>query len=251
MSDDLHVSRGGSGDRLLVFLHGIGANAEVWRPMLETIDRHWQDRWIAPDLRGHGRSTKAGPFDLRRHAEDISRLIVAEAAEDIILVGHSFGAVVAAMIACGDFGVRPKEVVGFSVKIDWSGDDLARMRALAERPRQVFATQGEAAERALAFAGLKGMANSASPVALAGVEPCDCGFRLALQPDVFAAVTSDIADVLRACLAPLRLGSGTKDAMAPVTPMRTLDPQAIALPDAGHNAHWEQPEAVWRFVLGN
>ena len=249
MTDDLHVLRGGRGERLLVFLHGIGANAEVWRPMLATIDKHWRGRWIAPDLRGHGRSVKAGPFDLHRHAEDIAELIAAEAANKTVLVGHSFGAAVAAAIGSRDFGATPARVVGFSVKIDWSDNDLARMRGLADRPRQVFATQTEAAERALAFAGLKGMAEASSAVALAGIEPCEGGFCLALEPGIFAAVEPGIADVLRGCRAPLRLSSGANDTVAPVGPMYAIDPQAVTFPDAGHNVHWERPETVWRFVL--
>jgi pimeloyl-ACP methyl ester carboxylesterase len=29
--------------------------------------------------------------------------------------------------------------------------------------------------------------------------------------------------------------------------MRRVDPNALIIPGAGHNAQWEQPEAVWRF----
>jgi pimeloyl-ACP methyl ester carboxylesterase len=30
--------------------------------------------------------------------------------------------------------------------------------------------------------------------------------------------------------------------------MRRVDPDAVLLEGAGHNAHWETPEAVWRLL---
>lgn len=47
----LSVSRGGSGERLAVLLHRFGANRAVWSRMINVADKHWPDRWIAPDLR--------------------------------------------------------------------------------------------------------------------------------------------------------------------------------------------------------
>jgi hypothetical protein len=30
--------------------------------------------------------------------------------------------------------------------------------------------------------------------------------------------------------------------------MRRIDPDAVVLDGAGHNAHWETPEAVWHLL---
>ena len=249
MTDRLFALRGGTGDRLLVLLHGMGANAEVWKPMLASVDRHWDGRWIAPDLRGHGRSVKTGPFSIARHAADVCALVEAEDAASILIVGHSFGAVVAATLGSGAHAITPDRVVGFSVKVDWADNDLDRMRSLADRPRQTFPTFAGAAERALAMAGLKGMATVESDVAAAGVVETPDGFAVALEPEIFRSVDARIGDAMRACRVPLRLGSGSLDPMAPVEPMRALDPAAVRFEGAGHNVQWEQPEAVWQFVL--
>ena len=57
------AARGGRGDELMVLLHGIGANATVWTPFIAHLEAHQRYRWLAPDLRGHGRSAMEGPFD--------------------------------------------------------------------------------------------------------------------------------------------------------------------------------------------
>lgn len=249
MIDELFALRGGTGDRLLVLLHGMGANADVWRPMLADIERRWDGRWIAPDLRGHGRSIKHGPFDLRTFARDVADLAAAEKAREIVIAGHSFGGVIAALLGSGgDLPVT--RVAAFSVKLDWSDKDVARMHALAARPAQDFATDEEAAARALAFAGLKGLAGIDSPVARAGVEANVGRFRTAFNTQVFGGTGKDVVESMRPCRV-LRLATGEHDAMAPIAPMRALDPDAVTLPGVGHNAHWEDPDAVWRFVLND
>ena len=40
------VARGGAGDRLLVLLHGMGANAGVWERLLPLIEGSWRGRWL-------------------------------------------------------------------------------------------------------------------------------------------------------------------------------------------------------------
>lgn len=249
MTDRLFAQRGGTGDRLLVLLHGMGANAEVWQPMLASVDRHWDGRWIAPDLRGHGRSIKDGPFDLHTFARDVADLVAGEKASEIVVAGHSFGGVIAALLGAGEFDLPVTGVAAFSVKLDWSDEDVARMHGLAARPAQDFATHEEAAARALAFAGLKGLAAIDSPVARTGVEANGERFRTAFNTQVFGGTGKDVPESMRLCRTPLRLATGEHDAMAPLAPMRALDPDAVTLPGVGHNAHWEDPEAVWRFVL--
>ena len=68
MTHDLHVERGGTGEPLLVLLHGMGANATVWKPLLPFVAAQWPGRWIAPDLRGHGRSPCQPPYGCGVHA---------------------------------------------------------------------------------------------------------------------------------------------------------------------------------------
>src|ERR1700728_2741020 len=90
----LSVAGGGSGERFLVLLHGLGANASVWSRMIPLIEAWGQIRWIAPDLRGHGRSVQEPPYGFGMHAADVADLIASERSDEVTLVGHSFGGVV-------------------------------------------------------------------------------------------------------------------------------------------------------------
>ena len=62
---DLFFNQGGTGDRLYVLIHGLGCTADVWRGVSNIIEGNAAGRWIAPDLRGHGRSEGdgVGPAD--------------------------------------------------------------------------------------------------------------------------------------------------------------------------------------------
>ena len=51
-------------------------------------------RVVAPDLRGHGRSPKDGPFTLERHIDDLLPLLH-KLGPQTILLGHSYGGLLA------------------------------------------------------------------------------------------------------------------------------------------------------------
>ena len=92
----------------MIFVHANGFNALTYCTLLEPLAR--KARILAPDLRGHGRSTltaRAGwrPSwrDLR---DDLVALIDAAEGPPMVLAGHSMGAVVALLAA----GRRPDRV---------------------------------------------------------------------------------------------------------------------------------------------
>jgi pimeloyl-ACP methyl ester carboxylesterase len=243
----LHVTAGGAGETLMMLLHGLGANGVVWNPLIPFVSQ--QHRFIAPDFRGHGRSVAAGPYGVAMHAADLAELIAEEAPENVVLVGHSFGATIGALLASGWYGLQPSRVIAIGVKIHWTDEETARIQDLATKPARVFATHGEAAERYLKISGLFGLADAHSAEALAGVALADNGFRVAVDNRVYGAVgRPPIETLLRLSAAPLRLAAGAQDPMVTLEQMRALDPAAVAIPDAGHNAHWERPEAVWQYI---
>jgi pimeloyl-ACP methyl ester carboxylesterase len=59
-----------------------------------------------------------------------------------------------------------------------------------------------------------------------------------------------VEQVLRSTRAPLRLAAGSADPMVGLDTMRRIDPGAVLLEGAGHNAHWEAPEAVRSLLDG-
>jgi pimeloyl-ACP methyl ester carboxylesterase len=94
----LRVVESGQGP-VVVLAHGYLWSAEMWRPQIEALSRHY--RVIVPDLWGHGGSDQLpkGTQDLRdlarHHLELFDRLGVA----DFSLVGHSLGGMWGAELA--------------------------------------------------------------------------------------------------------------------------------------------------------
>ena len=239
---------GGSGDHLLLLLHGLGATGAVWDRLLPLVEDSWPGPWAVPDLRGHGRSLAEPPYGYAVHAADMASLVASSGAARVTVLGHSFGGVVGAVLGGGWYGVAVDRVVAVGVKIDWTDDEVARARSLAERPPQVFPTVAEAADRHLRLAGLTGLVDPASEVALAGVREVSPGWAPALDPRAFGAVGPPVEEVLRRSAAPLRLAAGQADPMVGLAAMRRVDPSAVLLEGAGHNAHWEAPGAVWSLL---
>jgi len=228
----------------------MGANASVWERLLSIVERSWSGRWLAPDLRGHGRSVREGPYGIGAHAVDVATLIEAEAPGPVTLVGHSFGGAVAALVATGWFGPRVSGVAAFGVKIEWTEPEIEKARSLAERPAPAFATREEATERYLRISGLAGLADPSSATAAAGVIAVDGRFQVALDPRAYRAVGPSIAGLLRLAAAPLRLAAGERDPMVTLEQMQRIDPAAQLFAGVGHNAHWEAPDRVWQFIVG-
>ncbi len=243
----LYTEHFGVGERLVVLIHGLGATGAVWRrvaPLL--VSRGF--RVMIPDLRGHGRSPRQGPWGAGIHAADIAEAIADEEPANTILFGHSFGGVVAALVGSGLFGPVPARVIALGVKTDWDDAEIAATRALAEKPPRLFATPEEAEARYLKVAGLEGLVAPGGPETAGGIRSEGGGWTLSADPKVYLCVGPDVPAVLRLCRAPLRLAAGSADPMASPTTMRVIDPGAIFLPGSPHSAQLADPEAVAALV---
>ena len=178
----MFVESGGSGAPTLLLLHGLGANAAVWRKLLPLVETHWPGRWIAPDLLGHGRSPVSPIYSYGAHAAALAEAM--GQGERVAILGHSFGGVIGLMLATGWFGVDVRHVLALGVKLSWSPNDLARMANLSEAPVRWFEERAAAAERYLRVAGLSGLAAPESEMASAGIVEESGRFRLAADPRI-------------------------------------------------------------------
>lgn len=81
---------GDPGSPPLVCLHGVTAHGERFRQLAE---ERWAERFhvLAPDLRGHGRSTWEPPWTFAQHVADLAQTFGAETLGPADWVGHSFG----------------------------------------------------------------------------------------------------------------------------------------------------------------
>ena len=102
----------GAGDTTVLLIHGLGCDSDDWAWQLDPLSERY--RVVAPDLRGHGRSTASvsgyAPPEL---AADIAALVEELATGPVVAVGHSMGGVVASALA-----VEHPELVSAVVTVD-------------------------------------------------------------------------------------------------------------------------------------
>jgi len=232
----LAFDNGGTGGKLLVLLHGLGANRDVWSAMLKS--NRWDGSWMALDLRGHGASAHAQSYAPDDHAADVAETI-GTAWQEITVLGHSMGGAVALKMAGR---MKLARVFGLGIKVAWSADELAGLERMAATPVKWFATRDDAVARYLKVAGL---AASDNP----GVVQGENGWRLAADPAVARVGPPPMRDLIEAAEAPFHLARGASDRMVTLEQLRQYDSEAVDIPDAGHNAMVDRPGEVWDWVL--
>lgn len=104
----IHHTETGSGPAF-VFLHGNPASSYMWRNVLPRIRR---GRLLAPDLIGMGRSGKpALPYLFADHVRYLDAWFDALDLDDVVLVGHDWGAA----LACDWAARHPERVRGLAL----------------------------------------------------------------------------------------------------------------------------------------
>jgi pimeloyl-ACP methyl ester carboxylesterase len=240
MGAGLRVRSGGSGEPVLVLLHGLGATGDVWDGWRPVLARRWAGRWLAPDLPGHGGSPPLSRYTF----DDLAAAVAGLVEPGTVVFGHSLGGAVGLALAAR---TPVRAVVGLGIKVEWSPAELDRARALAARPPWWFDSRDEAAARHLKVSGLAGLLPADHPAVDAGLSTQDGRWGLALDPAAFAVGAPDMAGLLARCPAPVILARGELDPMNTDEQLARLGAPTVTLPGLGHNAHVENPEQT--FVL--
>ncbi|MGE5829493.1 MAG: alpha/beta fold hydrolase [Micromonosporaceae bacterium] len=240
MVGDLRMQTGGHGEPVLVLLHGLGATSDVWLGWPPLLATAWPGRWIAPDLPGHGGSAPMPSYTFSALAEAVVDAL--EPGVPAVVLGHSLGGVVGLALA-GIPTAAVQAVVGLGIKVNWSEDDLARARALANRPVAWFDSRDEAATRHLRVSGLTGLLTPDDPAVTAAVLAEDGRWRLRLDPALFAIGAPDMVGLLAGAPATVVLARGEHDPMSTDAELARLGATTVMLPGLGHNAHVQNPAA--------
>jgi pimeloyl-ACP methyl ester carboxylesterase len=238
MEAGLRVQEGGSGEPLLVLLHGLGATGDVWTGWRPLLAQRWPGRWLAPDLPGHGGSPPLAAYTFHGFAAALAGIVSPGAR--IVVLGHSLGGVVGVALASGRLPVQA--VIGLGIKVVWTDEDLDRARAAARRPPAWFTSRDEAAARYLRVSGLAGLLPASDPALDAGLREHDGRWRLAMDPGAFAVGAPDMARLLARSQAPVTLARGEHDPMNTDEQLAQLGAPTVTLPGLGHNAHVQSPE---------
>ena len=240
MDGGLRVQQGGSGEPVLLLLHGLGATGDVWDGWRPLLARRWPGRWLAPDLPGHGGSRPLPDYTFDTLAAAVAD--IASGGGRTVVLGHSLGGVVGLVLASGRFPVPVHAVIGLGIKVAWTRQELDRAQAMAHRPTAWFASREEAAARYLRISGLAGLVAADSPAVNAGLREEHERWRLAIDPGAFAVGAPDMAQLLARSRALVTLARGEHDAMSTSEQLARLGVPAVTLPGLGHNAHVESPD---------
>lgn len=244
---ELYVQSGGRGETTYLLLHGLGCTADVWQGLISLIEENGTSRWIAPDMRGHGRSPAAGSYGVGEHAADVAPLI--QEAGRVVIVGHSMGALVALALATGIYGVDIDIVLGVGLKYGWPADEKAKLHAFAAKPSRWFPSHDEAVERYLLVSGLGGLIPPGDERLNSAIIEEAEGFRLAADPrTVTVGGPPDGLYAAATFASTIKLACGEYDNVVTIDELRNLDDDAIEFPGKSHNVHVEDPQLIWTLL---
>jgi pimeloyl-ACP methyl ester carboxylesterase len=240
------VAESAAGQPLLLLLHGLGATRGVWTGLQPILDERWPGTWLAPDLPGHGRAAPLLRYSFGSFASALATGL--DPRSRIVVLGHSLGGVIGLALASRWFGVHVTAVVGLGIKVGWSAEERAKAQALATRPVGWFDSRQEAAARYLRVAGLDRLLGPDDAVVASGILEERGRWRLAVDPKAFGVGAPDMRGLLAAARARTVLVRGEHDPLVSLAQLRELEPSARDLPGLGHNAHVEDPAALWPLV---
>lgn len=246
----MYSEEGGSGQDLLVMLHGLGATGAVWSALCANAASHWGGRWLVLDLPGHGQSGRQPSYALGQCAATVAHAVLPrlDSQGRLVVLGHSFGGVIGLALATGWFGVMPDRVFAAGIKVSWTDDEVRRLQTLATQPARLFETEAEARDRYLKVSGLAPVAAPDSAAVARGIASEGHAWRLAMDPAANGVGKPPLRDLVGLARCPIHLAVGQNDAMVTLEETRSIDPAATDLGPHGHNVMVEAPEAVWRWV---
>jgi len=237
------------GEPALVFLHGNSSHRGIWRAVAAELADH---RRILVDVRGHGDSDHVDPpaYGPADEAEDLAAVVGALVHEPYVVVGHSNGALEAAVFAAGDYGVeKPRALVWGDIDPNVPDWQVEFFHGAAERIGRVYRSAEDAAARFLrTYPTIR--RELLEPFVADALRPVDGGFRMKLDPQVYATFApDDLRPLLPRIECPVLILRGgasivmTDEGLADLRAGLPCSEVAV-IPDASHMMVLERPEAV-------
>lgn len=93
-SEDIAYVDQGTGEKTILFIHGLSSNLEAWKKNISALKA--ENRIIALDLPGYGKSSRnSSSYSLSNYADFLIGFIEKMQLENVVLVGHSMGGQIA------------------------------------------------------------------------------------------------------------------------------------------------------------
>jgi pimeloyl-ACP methyl ester carboxylesterase len=237
----------------VVLGHGYLWDAEMWRPQINALSRHY--RVIAPNLWGHGDSGRLprGTVDLRDIARQHLRLLDRLDVDRFALVGHSAGGMWAAELAC----LAPERVTALALLGTFAGpepeDSRERYFAMLDAVQAAGAVPDHIVDAVLPhfFPPRLSAMTSDRPARfrarLAGWDRDRLLDTIVPLGRMIFGRRDALTDLVRLAI-PTLVMTGTDDTPRPVHEGRrmahALGCAFVELPDVGHMCTLEAPDAV-------
>ncbi|MBI2370698.1 MAG: alpha/beta fold hydrolase [Deltaproteobacteria bacterium] len=226
----------------LVFLHGLGASAQLWQDLFPLYRDHY--RVIAADTRGHGESAKpAGPYSIAQFAGDWAALLAALGVRQACLVGLSMGGAIAMELALA----HPERVAALVLADTWSYPDPEFCGQLDRRVLRGSEGGVEAYAREASTQVFSPTYRAAHPEAVERY--VESRRQLPLEP-LLAATRACLAFHIRGRLGAIRVPTlvlvGSEDVLTPPRLARAIHEEIPGskyeeIPRTGHLVNIEQP----------
>ncbi len=242
----IRVTSVGEGPVAVVFIHGFLDAGAIWDPVIAASKFPGVEK-VSFDLPGMGGdAAAAGPFSYARYTDHVEA-VVRDLDRPVVLVGQSMGSVVAQLYADrhpakvrGLVLVTPVPVGGVQGPPE-AIDPFRKLGGQPEAQRQTrkYLAPGIDAVKLEQLGRLGDVVAPATATAL--VNTWNDGEPGASVPSAFQGPVL----VVRGADDPLVV-----EALANATAARFAHASVVAVPDAGHWAHFEQPVAVAKLVDG-
>ena len=254
-----HVQVMGSGP-VAFLIHGTGAATHSWRDRAPLLAERFTV--VAPDLPGHGFTSAIGRASPVNVAAALAALTETLGLPPALTIGHSAGAAIALTMADKRLS-PPRAIVSLGgALLPFPGlagklfPTMARLLFVNPLTPELFAMRTRIPGEVAAFL----QRATASPIDARGVELYErllrCSGHIA---GALALMANWDLDALEAALpdvtTPVLLLHGARDATIPPATSHTVaarlpDARVHILPDLGHLAHEEDPEAHAAMIIG-
>ena len=262
---NINVEEVGSGFPLIVLHGGPGLDHSMFRPYLDSLGDEF--RLLYVDERGQGRSERVDPttLSLEVFARDVDLLAEALELDGFVLLGHSFGAIIATFHAT-ELGTAAAYVIsgGGDASEALDADVEASLEALGNG-RETIAASWEAEKTVETEEQLKQLLRDQMPFHFHGEPPPGYAEETVGSPEVlryFANIgygAFDYRPKLRSVRQPTLIVVGEHDRTTTPRAAQVLhegipNSELVVIPDAGHMSFVEKSEsylaAVRSFLSG-